>query len=437
MTELAVAAVTATLRTILQNAISPNTVTTLTPDKAAAAGSPPRLNLFLYHLTPNAAWRNQYIPTQVRPGERGFAPLALNLFYVVSAYGDDQGEEAGHTMLGKAMLALHDRAVLTREEISNATSIGPLQASNLAQQFEQVKLTLEPLSVEEMYKLWATFQTQYRVSAAYQASVVLIESKQPSNSPLPVLRRGSEDRGPVVTASMPGVLEGVEYRDLRSPTHAFSAAQLGDTVTLLGRQLPGRRCRVIFIDTRRQPSANDPDANVVARLIPEDGSNESRIFVKLDASLTTWVAGPLNVALEDLKPINETTSPTRKERSNFLRFGLAPSLIQSGNMQAHIGTNKGRRQLNLICNPGISQDGNGRWPNVTLVLSPPTGTDNAKSIPLDIASSDLTSTKLPFDVQDVSTGTYRVRVRVDMIESLVMQRAGETFQFDERQVVQL
>jgi hypothetical protein len=39
-----------------------------------------------------------------------------------------------------------------------------------------VRVTLQPLSLEEMSRLWSTFQTQYRLSVAYEVSVVLIDS---------------------------------------------------------------------------------------------------------------------------------------------------------------------------------------------------------------------------------------------------------------------
>jgi hypothetical protein len=94
MSDFAIAAVTSTLRLLLQNVVAPATVTTLPPDRAAAAGQPNRLNLFLYHMSPNAAWRNQAIPNRVKAGESGRGPLALNLYYMLTEYGDDQADEA-------------------------------------------------------------------------------------------------------------------------------------------------------------------------------------------------------------------------------------------------------------------------------------------------------------------------------------------------------
>src|SRR6187549_2755983 len=122
------------------------------------------------------------------------------------------------------MRVLHDKSVLAATDIRNATDEVPLlQGAALDRQFENVKITPEHLSLEEMSKLWTTFQTQYRISAAFQLSVVLIESQRPVKAPLPVLQRGEQDRGPDIVPTMPGVLEGIEYRDLRTRTPAFPA----------------------------------------------------------------------------------------------------------------------------------------------------------------------------------------------------------------------
>jgi len=438
MSDLAIAAVTATLRSILHSKVNTN-VTTLPPDKAATSAQANRLNLFLYYMSPNAAWRNQTIPTKVKRGETGQPPLALNLYYLLTAYGDDEASEADHRLLGTAMRVLHDNAVLTAKDIRDATGESPLKDAALERQFEQVKITPEPLTLEEMSKLWTTFQTQYRISAAFQTSVVLIESQRGVTAPLPVLKRGEADRGVDVVPSLPGLLEGVEYRDLRARLPAFPAAQLGEVITLQGRNLPGTRCQVLFIDPNRQPTDAEPEADIIARLSPEGGSNSSAIYVRLDPSLPHWSSGPLQVLLEDLPQ----PGAKRPARSNALRFGLAPSLLVNGNMPSFVTIENNRRQLILNCHPPISQTkdpaglGADVWPEISLLLSPLTGKSQVAPQPLNQQSPNLSVTRPVFDVQDVPAGRYRVRLRIETVESLVMQREGALLEFDERQVVQL
>ena len=45
------------------------------------------------------------------------------------------------------------------------------------------------MGTEEVSKLWSAFQSRYRPSAPYVASVVLIEAKRPTRAPLPVRER--------------------------------------------------------------------------------------------------------------------------------------------------------------------------------------------------------------------------------------------------------
>ena len=100
-------------------------------------------------------------------------------------------------MLGAVVRDLHARPVLTREMIVNAIASQPfLAASNLADAIEQVKIVPAPMELDELSKLWSVlYQTPYVLTLSYHASVLLIESEDPVEAPLPVLRRGEQDRG--------------------------------------------------------------------------------------------------------------------------------------------------------------------------------------------------------------------------------------------------
>jgi hypothetical protein len=171
---LAIAAVTATVRSLLDRGLSadlPGTkVTVSPPDKARDNFSGHQVNLFLYHTMPNAAWRNTGLPATA-----GQPPLALNLYYLLSAYGQDEDEAdpASHRLLGQAMRILHDHPVLDPADIREA-----LPGNDLHRQAERVCISLQPLALEELVKLWTCFQTPYRVSVSYEASVVLIDGAQ-------------------------------------------------------------------------------------------------------------------------------------------------------------------------------------------------------------------------------------------------------------------
>jgi len=233
--QLAIAAVTATLRSLLVRGVGIPEVTARPLDNARRSATGHQLNLFLYQVLPDAAFRNQDMPRQTKPGETGFPVLPLILSYLLTAYSDDEDDTSAHRLLGTAMGVLHDHPLLGAAEIQNATSpIADLSTSNLHQQIERVRINLEPLSFENMSKLWTTFQTHYRVSASYQVSVVLIESTRPSRTPLPVLKRGEDDRGvisqPDVTPPFP-VLSSIAL-----PKRQLSALP-GDVISLFGSKL--------------------------------------------------------------------------------------------------------------------------------------------------------------------------------------------------------
>ena len=141
-----------------------------------------QVNLFLYHVEHSAAWRNMDIPGASKNGETGHPPLGLNLYYLITAYGQDKNEIIGHLLLGKAMSILHDHPLFSRDEIRTAFS-----ASLLQNQVERVRITPQPISLDEVSKLWTGFKSQYKLSVAYQVNVVL--DPEPSVAVTPVVAR--------------------------------------------------------------------------------------------------------------------------------------------------------------------------------------------------------------------------------------------------------
>ena len=96
-------------------------VTTRPLDKARD-NSGNQVNLFLFQMLPNPAWRNTDLRRPTAGAGPGSSPLALNLHYVVSAYGrnDDEAEPTSHRLLGRVMQILHEHPVLTAAEIRDA-----------------------------------------------------------------------------------------------------------------------------------------------------------------------------------------------------------------------------------------------------------------------------------------------------------------------------
>jgi len=177
----AIAAVTAALRRRLEQAAGdelPGTrITTRPLDKARDSQGGNQVNLFLYLTLPNAATRN-LDSGPFHPAAPRRPLLALNLHYLISVYGQDE-DDAGpysHRLLGNVMQALHSRPVMTPAEIEAAAAGCDFQCRT-----QRVSISLQTLSADEMTKLWSAFQTQYRLSVAYEVSVVLLDDYDASS----------------------------------------------------------------------------------------------------------------------------------------------------------------------------------------------------------------------------------------------------------------
>ncbi len=200
---LAIATVTATMKDLLETAAAKDVtdhevvVLTLRPDlaKNEAQDAKATINIYLYQVTPNAAWRNADVPTRRSDGSVLQRPMvALDLHYMISFYGAEN-EFVTQRLLGSAVRTLHAEPQLTRVRIrkiiSNLINGNPILInSNLADQVELVKFTPLHLSLEELAKIWSVFyQIPYVLSVAYQGTVVLIESDDMPQKALPVRMR--------------------------------------------------------------------------------------------------------------------------------------------------------------------------------------------------------------------------------------------------------
>jgi len=420
---LAIAAVTTTLRHLLQqrfdtDGFSNVTVTTRPLDKARDNNNNGnQVNLFLYQTQINAAWRNMDIPTQVKPGETGQSPLPLNLYYLLTAYAqnDDFPEPTSHRLLGQAMSVFHDHAILSSENIKAA--LPNLVEYDLYDQVERVRITSQPLSMDELSKLWTIFQTQYRISAAYEVAVVLIESTRPTKAPLPVLARGVGDQGvasqaslippyPVLTAMN---FAAIEEARLKLPAYQASllqkpAASLGDSLTLTGYNLDGS-VSVLFSHQQLEVS------NSIA-IAPSD-QTPIELKLTLPDQPAQWPAG-FYTATAVVNQMGE------ERTSNGLSLPLAPEIEAIAFQERDLNDpNKPNNViLRVTCRPQVFVG-----QRVSLVLN----TQN--SALAMIADRELPARNHPnqtntldFELGDIPGGTYQVRprLRVDGVDSLIV-----------------
>jgi Pvc16 N-terminal domain len=397
---LAIATVTATLTHLLNDGIiidSPGTTVTAKPPEKARNARNNQLNLFLYQTVPNAAWRNMDMAPQVKPGETGQPPLALNLFYLITAYGEDEDDIKSHRLLGKAMSILHDHPLLDATEIRDA-----LADNDLYQQIERVRITPQPMSLEEMSKLWMMFQTQYRISAAYQVAVVLIESTLAVKTPLPVLMRGADDSG---VSSQADLIPPFPTLEAIIPINQQPSARLGEELTIKGHHLNGDDV-VIKLTNPRLPAAIE--------LTPLPGRTATEIKVQLPNNPAQLPAGFYGL----VAVIKRTDQPDKT--TNELLFSLAPRILNFTPNPA-VRNPSGNVTLTVNCNPEVRLDH-----RVSLLVgdresSPQVRTNQSES--------------LVFEVKDIPVGEYFLRLRVDGIDSLLINRGVKPPVFDATQKV--
>ncbi|MEN6622759.1 MAG: DUF4255 domain-containing protein [Smithella sp.] len=186
---LVIATVTTALAQIIrrsvQSAIDGSDVVIGRPDPNSTPVH--RVHLFLYQTQLNDSIRSNDSSTSVDGGLVTRPRMAIDLNYLLTFYGSENQLES-QRMLGAVMRDLYSYPVLTKPIIQNAISSQSfLTNSNLADTMENIIVTLLPISLKEMSKLWSIFfQTPYTLSVIYQASVIMIESGDPIKQSLPV-----------------------------------------------------------------------------------------------------------------------------------------------------------------------------------------------------------------------------------------------------------
>lgn len=356
-TPLAIASVTAVLRILLNNRLQAQdisdaiggtiTASALPPDRIIIEPNEPRqLNLFMFQVTHNQGWRNTDLPSHNSRGERvSNPPLALNLHYLLTAYGPN--ELISEILLGFGMQLLHEMPVLARETINqllsdanSAASTLPnefkqLITSELAEQIEQIKITPESMNTEEISKLWAAFGAKYRPTSAYQATVVLIESNKSTRTSLPVRKRNIY----AIPFKQPKIEKIISINTDSPPLMADQPILAGYNLVLQGNNLQGDDVIVKIGGIETAPN-------------PED-IKDTEIIVGLPPDLASGVHG---VQVIHQRSMGDPPVPHFGVESNLASFILQPRLenITVSNSQS-IGNNLFSGVLNVTIDPAVER----------------------------------------------------------------------------------
>lgn len=418
---LAIAGVTAVLRDLLNDGLINHNVSGVLGSTVSVSALPPdrvvpvngtentQLNLFLHQVSPNLGWRNEGLPSRDGAGRTRLnnPPLALDLHYLLSAYGaEDLHPEI---LLGYAMQLLHETPVLSRSAITTALNPSPpvgttlppalraLAGCGLADQLEQIRITPEYLNTEEMSKLWTAVQSHYRPTAAYVATVVLIESTLPAHATLPVLSRGprdlasGRDRGIVAEPSLLAPLPTLESV---VPASLQPAAAVGATVDITGHHLDGASAAVIL--------SNDRFQIVAEAAIAAGGSANAAKFTVPDLPV-----GFYQLALRVLRP-----GESQPRTSNQLALVIGPEITTALPIDVP-RDGAGTATVALDFHPQARPR-----QQVSLLL----GTREILAPPIEVATGTLS-----FVVPDAPAGDpfLFLRLRVDGVESPIIDRLAK------------
>lgn len=405
---LAIATVTATLGDLVHRAAEQAVSATVLlrfgrPTPPANAGER-KVHVYLYQITPNAALRNAELAWR-DPAGRSVrrAQAALDLHYLLTFVGD-AGTLEPDRMAGAVARDLTARAILDPAGIGDAIIGRPeLDGSDLADATERVKFSLEPLSLDELSKLWSVMiQTPHALSVAYQGTVVLIDEELDVGRPTPVLRRGDRDNGANVRAGVPPRLDGwwagaAEAAGRLPRPPSLPMATLGVRLVFQGENLGGGDATVRF-SHRYLPIVHD--------LAPAEALGD-RLAVDLPgdaAAAAAWASGLYDVT------VGRGTLPP----SNRLPLPLAPEITA------------------IAPNPA-QRDGQGTV-TVTISCRPELRLEQRASLLLparETPAAPVAAGAVAFVIEDApALAAVPVRLRVGPVESMTFSVESMTFRYD-------
>jgi hypothetical protein len=153
------------------------------------------VNLFLYRVTESPYTRNiEWRGDRSNPARSKRPPLSLSLHYLLTAYakkgdGTAQDDITAHQILGNALSILHEHATLN--DIHDSEFDADLNtnfAAELRDSFEKITISPAPISMEEFSKIWTGLSKAYRLSVAYEVSLVQIAPLNPPATPAPAVQ---------------------------------------------------------------------------------------------------------------------------------------------------------------------------------------------------------------------------------------------------------
>jgi hypothetical protein len=145
----------------------------LSPKEMEAANEDLGVSLWLYRATRMAEMLNE--PPERKMNQIIPTPLPVLLHYLVTPIAKDPLTR--HALMGKVLQVFNDHSILRGADLQ-----GILQGTT-----EQLRITLEALSLEDLSLIWDALNEPYQLSVSYLVQVVKIDSEfEPVQSSLVV-----------------------------------------------------------------------------------------------------------------------------------------------------------------------------------------------------------------------------------------------------------
>jgi Pvc16 N-terminal domain len=389
---LAFASVTATISYILEEVnrdIAGIRISTKPLDAIDVQNPVNGLNIFLYLVSPNTsvdAVDTLIIDKAGRPTNN--PSLSLDLHYIITATSSENEDLVAQKILASAMRVLNNHPVLGRDLIRKAVrNKEGLEFSDLADQIDDVRLTLNPLSIKDLTEIWSKFpNANFRSSIAYTAQVVLLDSKIVEEPPGII---ASIDQNYIVQLKSPSI-ERIDPRLLEYAPDARMA--------IVGSNLKGPAVYVEFGDNFSSMQVKPADIS------------DTRIMAGLPADIEP---GMLKVRITHrLRHVNEEEEQIIGKRSilqsNSSPFVLAPRILAPRQGRVARGND-----LEVEFEPPVSRE------KAVIVYL---GDSAFPASPVRSSKSMVDSKvgRVKFTVpQDTPPGLYLLRVAVDGATSLL------------------
>ena len=419
-TALAIAGVTAVMRKLLGDWLVSHDVRAVVGGDVIVSALPPdrvtpasggvesnQINIFLHQVTHNTGWRNEGLPSRDATGAHRLSnpPLALDLHYLISTYG--AADLHAEILLGHVMQLLHEHPVFERDVIRAALTpsgtpppalLVALASCGLADQIEQIRITPMAMGSEEMSRFWSAQQTHYRPTAAYQASVVLIESVYPTRATLPVLSRGpvvpesGREQGVVV---QPDLLPPLPFLQTVFALGGEPVARLDDVVSLNGFHLDGS-AREVLLENERLG---------IAQVLPATGVSAAGL---LQFTVPAARSADFPVGLYQVSARLVRTDETEPRQTNHLGLMLVPWI--TGLPIEVTRDNAGTARFTLNFTPYLRAG-----QTVVLIFGQREVMPESFTAPTNVLS---------FVITNAPVGNHLARLRIDSIESPIINRAA-------------